>query len=251
MWLSEEGIAFATRRTMKKLEESGQVGYIEKPETVFLPETTITIAVGATDSARYATAPLLADLVVGETYTVIYDGVEYNCVAEQTLMGGKVMSVGKTGMYNGEELDSELPFFGYYVPRMASFQKEKFQLAVMPDGNPHTVSIVPKETIHPIDPKFLPGVCLPVVELSAETMTALYSGSIVMATEKETAAFMAAKEKVSPLVVRGNFNGAGFASVGAFITDSNTGKQAFNIPIGGFVIVAWFGDDGVTLNLSN
>lgn len=91
-------------------------------------------------------------------------------------------------------------------------------------------------------------VCLPVVELSAETMTALYSGSSVTATEKEKAVFMAAKENVIPLVIRGNFNGAGFASV-AWLSTDNSGNQFFSAPMGGLSIGAVFVGDDVQLSI--
>ena len=95
----------------------------------------------------------------------------------------------------------------------------------------------------------LPGVCLPVVELSAETLTALFSGQQVMATEKEAAVFMAARDNITPLVVRGNFSGAGFASVGAFVTDSSSGAQIFDTNIASNRLIAMFVDGGVQLHI--
>lgn len=56
---------------------------------------------------------------------------------------------------------------------------------------------VVEETIHPIDPKYLPGVCLPVVEIA--DYTAL--------TEAECAALDKAESNNAPIVVKFNFNG--------------------------------------------
>lgn len=53
------------------------------------------------------------------------------------------------------------------------------------------------ETIHPIDPKYLPGVCLPVVEIADYTEL----------TEAECAALDKVASKNSPLVVKFNFDG--------------------------------------------
>lgn len=97
----------------------------------------------------------------------------------------------------------------------------------------------------------LDKVRLPVMELSQETMTTLFSGSDAMATEAEAAAFTAAKESISPIIVKGNFGGAGFASVAAFVTDSGTGGQCFVSYMGGISIWAMLIDSGWLLTIKN
>lgn len=70
-------------------------------------------------------------------------------------------------------------------------------LFTTPEADAYVSSVTFKETIHPIDPKYLPGVCLPVVELStviAESGTAL--------TEAESAALTEAYESGLPIVCK-------------------------------------------------
>lgn len=57
------------------------------------------------------------------------------------------------------------------------------------------------ETIHPIDPKFLPGVCLPVVELETEL-----SKTEVELSENDVAK-LEAIDHLSPFVLKGHFGG--------------------------------------------
>lgn len=61
-----------------------------------------------------------------------------------------------------------------------------------------TCTISTPETIHPIDPKYLPGVCLPVVELS----TAFAGGATLSA--EECALLDAAYEGNTPVVIKCN-----------------------------------------------
>ena len=130
-----------------------------------------------------------------------------------------------------------------------SYDQSKHEIGYYNGVRPVESASASWKTTTPIDPKYLPGVCLPVVELSAETLMALLSGQQVMATEKEAAVFMAARDNIAPLVVRGNFNGAGFASVGAFVTDSSSGAQIFDTNIASNRLIAMFVDGGVQLHI--
>jgi hypothetical protein len=70
------------------------------------------------------------------------------------------------------------------------------------------------ETIHPIDPKFLPGVCLPVVELE----TVLTDGTTF--TDAESAALTKASEGMLPIVIVANFAGFNISLPVAYLGNS-------------------------------
>lgn len=84
---------------------------------------------------------------------------------------------------------------------------------------PTTKGILRKLGGDKIDPKYLPGVCLPVVELSEETATALFNTGNAVCTVKEAAVFRAAKEALLPVVVATNLNGMIMSSVALLTTD--------------------------------
>ena len=75
------------------------------------------------------------------------------------------------------------------------------------DAKNHTTVAKTAETIHPIDPKYLPGVCLPVVVLSEETSSKVDLDGLAALTAEEGAAFDAALEMASPVVLNMTFDG--------------------------------------------
>lgn len=62
------------------------------------------------------------------------------------------------------------------------------------------------ETIHPIDPKFLPGVCLPVVEVTSAPYS-FEEGNIVSLTAEESARFNAAVGASDFVLIKIRLNG--------------------------------------------
>lgn len=64
------------------------------------------------------------------------------------------------------------------------------------------------ETIHTIDPKFIPGVVLPVVEIATEIPT---NGELAMLTAEETAAIQAVIDLEMPAVIRFSCGGRNVA----------------------------------------
>lgn len=107
------------------------------------------------------------------------------------------------GHYFGLELETELSdsfFFGVVIALDGSGAVAKLVDCV--SGNTFGVEA---ETIHPIDPKFLPGVCLPVVEItSAEYPT---EGGIVALSAEENAALLKAAELGLPICVKTSLGG--------------------------------------------
>ena len=111
-----------------------------------------------------------AGLVAGTTYTVALDSGNYTAVCkridsngESILIIGNAALLGMPGMEDTGE--SFIVYEGY------DSVSESY-ISVVVDAQAGTRCKV-YETIHHIDPKFLPGVCLPVVELSTTVSSTL------------------------------------------------------------------------------
>ena len=244
MWLSEEGVAIATNRTLRKLSADGN--------PVGTDRTVLTYDGNSKGKEVVFPGNGVGYVVIADKYIA-----PESIVSVSASFVGNILTIGKADI-SFETLGSNNKYAahtfynGEYVPLFTIEKKEDGTgvFAVFDDASLALyVCRVEAETTTPIDPKYLPGVCLPVVELSAETLMALFSGQQVMATEKEAAVFMAARDNIAPLVVRGNFNGAGFASVGAFVTDSSSGAQIFDTNIASNRLIAMFVDGGVQLHI--
>lgn len=132
---------------------------------------------GAIDDGWYEGAPTLG-LVLGKTYIVSLDDETYTVVCNDA-----------QGFIGFELLD------GYVADSIGVSSGTGWMADGFPDHSHITIST--PETIHPIDPKYLPGVCLPVVEIA--DYTAL--------TDAECAALDKAESNNAPIVVKFNFGG--------------------------------------------
>ena len=103
------------------------------------------------------------------------------------------------------------------------------------------------ETIVPIDQKYLPGVCLPVVELSADTMTAIFTSGSANATAEEASVIISAKNALVPLCVRGNFNGMVFAVTASLSSDGNS--TGYGADFGGAKLYFEITDNSVAISM--
>lgn len=101
----------------------------------------------------------------GKTYEVVVDGKSYHCQADDYFGMGYFLG-------SKEQTYSDYPFH-------INGDKSTIDLYVKGTETTHTVDVYEvTETITPIDPKYLPGVCLPVVEISQETLaTDISSGA--------------------------------------------------------------------------
>ena len=88
----------------------------------------------------------------------------------------------------------------------------------------HVEKITFADTIVPIDPKYLPGVCLPVVELS----TVITNGA--MLTDEESAKLAALAEKRLPVILRFLYSDSTITSVAA--CSEFEGGSGFMVPFG-------------------
>lgn len=168
---------------LNKLLKGG--GYSKKELKTIVPTTEIPFEVqDGMGNYTYENAEL-SDIAPEKTYKVLWDGVEYICVAfvfaEDAVVIGRNPMTGE----NGE------PFTFMLIPGAG------LDVYAYSDAPTHTVSIATEtETITPIDQKYLPGVCLPVVELSTE----LANNAVL--TDAESALLATAFEVGTPVVIR-------------------------------------------------
>ena len=105
------------------------------------------------------------------------------------------------------------------------------------------------ETIHPIDPKYMPGAVLPVVELSEETCNALLVGETATLTEAEAAVFMAAKDNINPVVVKIDVGIMRLAAIATLTVLSGEPIYIADTVWSGMILFA-FTDSGMTARLA-
>ena len=97
------------------------------------------------------------------------------------------------------------------------------------DGAHQYVSLLETETIHQIDQKFIPGVILPVVELTTHFPT---DGSTASLTAEESEQLTAAAKNALPIVAKFAIDGAKAAALFAFVLEEVEGVAQFAYKIG-------------------
>lgn len=148
----------------------------ETKQVVLFPETTIAEEAFFEGITVIDFAPVL-----GKEYTVVMDGVSYNVVGKpfnsipseefSGIDGVYLGSIEAFGIGNGEPFLIEWFRDPAFAGSMGITTSQSMFITNDGDTKDRTLSILGSaETIHPIDQKYLPGVCLPVVEL--ETVVA-------------------------------------------------------------------------------
>lgn len=188
---------------------------VEKTKTVVFPETTIQL--GKLDGSPVAVAQFegnVCSLVAGKIYTVNWNGAVYQleCKAIPAELGFPGAYIGLAEW----EWIEDVPFGFTYVE-----DENATALIAYPVVSEATCSISTEtETIHPIDPKFLPagvgGAGLPVVELTTKASLA-EEGAEVTLTAEEAALLDAAWEKKLPCVISTGVEGMTDVLMGTFI----------------------------------
>lgn len=89
----------------------------------------------------------------GETYTVTYNGVSYDCVPYDVYSDGNALFIGNKALFGQD--DTGEPF----AIMVSSIENgSKFQLDIISvNGDTSATVKIEKSVIHTIDPKFLPG----------------------------------------------------------------------------------------------
>lgn len=147
-----------TLAQINKLKTSGGVGYAEKKMTVVL-ETTMDYNIS--DDFILDFVP-----IAGKQYTVVINGKQYVSVATAIeLQGVHIIYLGSGEVFG---VGGSEPWTIGYIQEMAATSFRLYE--ELDDGDwyegPVTLSVSTEaETIHPIDPKFIPGAVLPVVDI--------------------------------------------------------------------------------------
>lgn len=178
----------AANKVMKRLTNSGQVGRTE-PAKVF------TFDGDTTGKETYSNMVKVSDEILDlsqitkiAVYAVEADVSEEMSTADLKLLEGDGCAFLMTP-------DGGVTFVASYSVKKDDFTPGIYVIAT---ENAYVSRIEFSETIHPIDPKYLPGVCLPVVELS----TTFKAGS--QYTDEEGKILTAAFEKNTPVVIKCN-----------------------------------------------
>lgn len=143
----------------KELAASGQVGYVKSHQALILPETEIVFT-------SYIELPKigLINMISGVEYITKWDGEEYRCTAIQD---GVMATIGNLNIINNTAPDTGEPFV------VATDSDEGCTYVIPSEFGTYTISISGGfETIHTIDPKFLPGNIPRVVNLIDYGVTA-------------------------------------------------------------------------------
>lgn len=97
-------------------------------------------------------------LVSGASYTVTWNGVEYSCIAEDTVLEGVLpcVGLGDTGAPSGQEPTGEFPFSILYMGEAGEALLGVPGIAFALDGSEEATISIDGSIIHKIDKAFLP-----------------------------------------------------------------------------------------------
>ena len=139
----------------------------EIQSSVFVPQVAVEIPANTASNRVKVEGLGEASWVVGEQYRVIWDGVPYDLVLKEVSSTSSWLYLGNGKPYGKE--DTGEPFCvsvsaSYTYGMVADFADNSVTRT-------HTLKVEQvTETTTPIDPKYLPGVCLPVFDFSHEIM---------------------------------------------------------------------------------
>lgn len=147
-----------------ELAENGQIGYTEtSAPVVVIPDGSYEFSDGeyVVENTQCPKA--------GDPITLTLDGVVYSGAAKEINLDGlSVIYIGNAVLF-GEDTGEN--YMVGFIPAEGSCAVYVIDEASNQTAATHTVELsFQTQTIHPIDPKYLPGVCLPVVELSFEQL---------------------------------------------------------------------------------
>lgn len=204
-------ISHVAKKVLNNLFKNGGVGYVErkKEEVVFLPEMTVATIDANVSVAGITTYYSYDQKVAGPLYEdthliIIIDGVRYERTAYANSSGYWIAGNGNysDGQVTGPATDDQ--FAVEYINDL---------VFLFPEPGEHTVSIykvVETETIHPIDPKFIPEKYKPFeVSLSSLGIDAeiLWSNTALPMPEENIQQLMKAIDDDRTIIVYGFENG--------------------------------------------
>ena len=216
MWLSEEGISIATSRTMRKLgiAEERNVTPINIDWNISNGEDGGEFTAWARDGA--------INLIAGKTYSVTTDSGSFTAVCKN--QDGILYLGNLSFMIPGIPNDGE----SFAVMETADAGGVASGAYDFNKGKTLTIAEV-TQTTTPIDPKYLPGVCLPFVELNT-----VVSPEGTELTAEESAAITAASERNLPIFVLHGFDESE-KIMGLFFLAFQDGSKAYYMEFAGTI----------------
>lgn len=202
----------------KAYTDSQRLAYVETGKAVVFQQTEFNIPYDDTDGLAFVEMlPSPFTLFLEKEYEVVWNGDPYKFVCKDCTeeFGDPSVYIGGRSVF-GEE-DTEAPFTIIF----ANYEGEPFVGVYVPGTTEDvTVSLLISteiETIHPIDPKYLPGAVLPVVEIS----------NIENLTEEEQATLTAYADQRTPILVK-LFDGGVLMASGVFLfLDPGNGQKIY------------------------
>lgn len=180
-----------------------------------------TVALEEDDGCTFVEYEGVLNLVAGQTYEVKTDSGTYRAVCKEVDEGSGLFFryLGNSDIFD----DTTAPGDHYCIGEGVNLRGDLYVSAI-DSRSGKSISVSTPAT--PIDPKFLPGVCLPVVELSTEPTE---EGGIL--TAEESAAIEALASKKCPVIVSFPFGGAKSSAVLNYIEGDETSYVAMAGPM--------------------
>lgn len=176
------------------LKKKGGVGYVGAA-TIY-PVTTVQCVASSDENEGFLAIIERVTVTVGETYTVTFDGQKYTCICQGA---DGYYAVGNPSVMGSGD-DTGEPFVLLFTPELDV-------ISATTEGT-HTFSIT-QETIHQIDPKFIPGAVLQTVTLATEIPK---SESVSLSAE-DSALLTDAANKGSVFILAFPFDGTSVKAV--------------------------------------
>ena len=187
--------------------------YAESGETVFLPETVVDFV----DGEAGLTEPIV-ELVLGNEYTVTWNGTSYTCTAQLFEdLGSPVL--GNIGLMT-EGVDTGEPFVITAIPAEIIEAVGVALVLYSIDGSESaTVSISQEsETVHTLDSKFLPG-GVPYLDMKPY----VFPETEAIPTEGDFFAVMSKMELTEENTYTVTYNGVDYECKCSYMDNENTG----------------------------
>lgn len=204
------------RQALNALFANGQVGRTEAQAVLYekhAPDGSMDGVTGWTEE----TGGYTTDFTIGKKYVVCLDSGTYETECRQVTEDGFNVYLGNGKLLNMTGIEGDYPDTGESFVVVIEMGVDR--IAILDTNGGQSVVIKTLETIHPIDQKFLPGVCLPVLKLSQETMAGIFASGNASCTAEEHAIIWGAYQALYPLIIKGNYTGIAFSGVSNILLD--------------------------------
>lgn len=197
-------LKLAQEHTEKQFEDAANAGGMGRtqPASTILSKSTIEFIDGG-DGGGLAMFDYALNIEAGNSYDLtFYAGDGQTAVYHTDKATDDNGSIGAMISEMGDGCFITVP-----SPEMAEMMGAKSAIRINAPGT-YTISIAKPETIHPIHPKFLPGVCLPVFRITPEFVGRLTENNVIPLSAAEQEFFETATQNLMPIVFQLKFGEA-------------------------------------------